>query len=116
MINGDNSLDSVNDEINLNNRVPASRKTSLSGPALISHEVAEFLNKIQGLTVEAKLKQIAIEKEELVEEVRQLKSDLEQEKQKNAKLDEIMSNGFDAKYVEAQRKQFKHAKLIPVKK
>jgi chromosome segregation ATPase len=58
-------------------------KPSLSGPTLITREAAQLLEDMEGSSLEAKLRNMALEKDELMDEIKQLKLDLEEERMKN---------------------------------
>ncbi|XP_015789500.1 leucine-rich repeat flightless-interacting protein 2 isoform X1 [Tetranychus urticae] len=82
------------------------------GATLISREVAELFDSIEGASLEEKLRTIAQEKIELVQEIEQLKRDLEDEKQKSLQLQGICQmysnhsvNGSESELVEAQSKE-----------
>ena len=84
------------------------------GATLISREVAELFDSIEGASLEEKLRTIAQEKIELVQEIEQLKRDLEDEKQKSLQLQGICQmysnhsvNGSESELVEAQRENNK---------
>lgn len=81
----------------------------LTKATLISKDLMELLSLIQGATLEDKLKKIIQEKLELCQEIKQLRLDLEEEKKKSAKLEELSLvfdnqsiNGTDPKLLEAQ--------------
>lgn len=81
--------------------------------ALMSRELVQLLNSLQGATLEEKLRNIGREKAELAAEIEQLKKELEDEKQKNIQLqgmcqlyNNYSANGSEGEQFQAQSKLF----------
>lgn len=75
--------------------------------SLISHEAADLLAGIEGDSLEKKLKTLIKDREEMKFEIYQLKNDLEDEKQRNARFEELNCasiNGSDSQLLDAQRR------------
>ena len=112
----DRRSESLNDESGSESGISgsASNTNTKLPPAtsLITREAAKLLAGIQGNTLECKLKNLFLEKKLLIDEVSQLKLDLEDEKQKSTKLEEFSVvhgsnqslNISEAKLVDAQSK------------
>lgn len=97
------------DELGDTKPLPNALPTSVEQPkvALVSQEAAQFLEKAGEGTLDVRLKRVAEEKQELLDEIRRLKLDLEEEKQKG-RIDKIatqspQANGPDMKILEVQR-------------
>ncbi|XP_078788229.1 leucine-rich repeat flightless-interacting protein 2 isoform X11 [Oryzias latipes] len=80
-----------------------------SGITLVSQEAAQVLESAGEGPLDVRLRKLAEEKEELLFQIRKLKHQLEEERQKHAKVDgvftegEKMENGTDLSFIEMQR-------------
>uniref|UniRef100_A0A3P9IIC3 Leucine-rich repeat flightless-interacting protein 2 n=1 Tax=Oryzias latipes TaxID=8090 RepID=A0A3P9IIC3_ORYLA len=80
-----------------------------SGITLVSQEAAQVLESAGEGPLDVRLRKLAEEKEELLFQIRKLKHQLEEERQKHAKVDgvftdgEKMENGTDFSFIEMQR-------------
>ncbi|KAF6725685.1 Leucine-rich repeat flightless-interacting protein 2 [Oryzias melastigma] len=80
-----------------------------SGITLVSQEAAQVLKSAGDGPLDVRLLKLAEEKEELLFQIRKLKHQLEEERQKHAKVDgvftdgEKMENGTDLSFIEMQR-------------
>ncbi|XP_036071316.1 leucine-rich repeat flightless-interacting protein 2 isoform X3 [Oryzias melastigma] len=80
-----------------------------SGITLVSQEAAQVLESAGDGPLDVRLLKLAEEKEELLFQIRKLKHQLEEERQKHAKVDgvftdgEKMENGTDLSFIEMQR-------------
>uniref|UniRef100_A0A8C7X8K6 Leucine-rich repeat flightless-interacting protein 2 n=1 Tax=Oryzias sinensis TaxID=183150 RepID=A0A8C7X8K6_9TELE len=80
-----------------------------SGITLVSQEAAQVLESAGDGPLDVRLRKLAEEKEELLFQIRKLKHQLEEERQKHAKVDgvftdgEKMENGTDLSFIEMQR-------------
>uniref|UniRef100_T1JJ54 Leucine-rich repeat flightless-interacting protein 2 n=1 Tax=Strigamia maritima TaxID=126957 RepID=T1JJ54_STRMM len=76
--------------------------------ALVSQESAHLLEQAGEGSLDVRLKRFAEEKQDLIDEIRRLKIDLEDERHKNSKIEKLSSqghhtNGPDLKFLEMQR-------------
>lgn len=76
--------------------------------ALVSHEAAQLLEQAGEGSLDVRLKRFAEEKQDLLDEIRRLKLDLEDERQRNNKIEKLstqgpQANGPDIKLLEAHR-------------
>ncbi|XP_054877734.1 leucine-rich repeat flightless-interacting protein 2 isoform X5 [Poeciliopsis prolifica] len=80
-----------------------------SGITLVSQEAAQVLDSAGEGPLDVRLRKLADEKDELLAQIRKLKNQLEEEKQKHSKVDgafpdgENMENGTDLHFIEMQR-------------
>uniref|UniRef100_A0A669C4H0 Leucine-rich repeat flightless-interacting protein 2 n=1 Tax=Oreochromis niloticus TaxID=8128 RepID=A0A669C4H0_ORENI len=80
-----------------------------SGITLVSQEAAQVLESAGEGPLDVRLRKLAEEKDELLAQIRKLKNQLEEEKQKHSKVDisytdgERMENGTDLHFIEMQR-------------
>ncbi|XP_008428300.1 leucine-rich repeat flightless-interacting protein 2 isoform X2 [Poecilia reticulata] len=80
-----------------------------SGIALVTQEAAQVLESAGDGPLDVRLRKLADEKDELLAQIRKLKSQLDEEKQKHSKVDgafpdgENMENGTDLHFIEMQR-------------
>jgi len=80
--------ESIGDESGSESGISGSATISKT-PSLISQEAAQLLTGIEGLSLEAKLKNRFAEKKLLINEINQIKTELEDERQRNAKFEEL---------------------------
>ncbi|KAF7219615.1 transcript variant X3 [Nothobranchius furzeri] len=79
------------------------------GITLVSQEAAQVLESAGEGPLDVRLRKLAEEKDELLAQIRKLKNQLEEEKQKHSKVDgaytdgEGMENGTDLHFIEMQR-------------
>ncbi|XP_027862566.1 leucine-rich repeat flightless-interacting protein 2 isoform X7 [Xiphophorus couchianus] len=80
-----------------------------SGITLVTQEAAQVLESAGDGPLDVRLRKLADEKDELLAQIRKLKNQLEEEKQKHSKVDgafpegENMENGTDLHFIEMQR-------------
>ncbi|KAM9365183.1 leucine-rich repeat flightless-interacting protein 2 isoform 3-T3 [Pholidichthys leucotaenia] len=80
-----------------------------SGITLVSQEAAQVLESAGDGPLDVRLRKLADEKDELLSQIRKLKNQLEEERQKQSKMDssytdgERMENGTDLHLIEMQR-------------
>ncbi|XP_047459466.1 leucine-rich repeat flightless-interacting protein 2 isoform X5 [Mugil cephalus] len=80
-----------------------------SGITLVSQEAAQVLESAGEGPLDVRLRKLAEEKDELLAQIRKLKNQLEEERQKHLKVDsaftdgERMENGTDLHFIEMQR-------------
>ncbi|XP_023132872.1 leucine-rich repeat flightless-interacting protein 2 isoform X5 [Amphiprion ocellaris] len=80
-----------------------------SGITLVSQEAAQVLESAGEGPLDVRLRKLAEEKDELLAQIRKLKNQLEEERQKHSKVDsaytdgERMENGTDLHFIEMQR-------------
>ncbi|KAM4730277.1 leucine-rich repeat flightless-interacting protein 2 isoform 4-T5 [Anableps anableps] len=80
-----------------------------SGITLVTQEAAQVLESAGEGPLDVRLRKLAEEKDELLAQIRKLKNQLEEEKQKHSKVDsaftdgENMENGTDLHFIEMQR-------------
>ncbi|XP_028278827.1 leucine-rich repeat flightless-interacting protein 2 isoform X4 [Parambassis ranga] len=80
-----------------------------SGITLVSQEAAQVLESAGEGPLDVRLRKLAEEKDELLAQIRKLKNQLEEERQKHSKVDsaytdgEKMENGTDLHFIEMQR-------------
>ncbi|GIY43916.1 leucine-rich repeat flightless-interacting protein 2 [Caerostris darwini] len=84
------------------------REKRIAKMALVSQAAADILNKAGSGTLDVRLKKLAEEKQELLDEIYRLRLDLEEERQKAYKLDQLSLrstgvNGPEMKLMEVQR-------------
>uniref|UniRef100_A0A3P8QPU3 Leucine-rich repeat flightless-interacting protein 2 n=1 Tax=Astatotilapia calliptera TaxID=8154 RepID=A0A3P8QPU3_ASTCA len=90
-------------EVDVNHESPS------SGITLVSQEAAQVLESAGEGPLDVRLRKLAEEKDELLAQIRKLKNQLEEEKQKHSKVDssytdgERMENGTDLHLIEMQR-------------
>lgn len=94
LTNGDISdkrSESIGDESGSESGISGSATKSLfpSNASLISQEAAQLLTGIDGLSLEAKLKNLFTEKKLLMNEINKIKTELEDERQRTNKLEEL---------------------------
>ncbi|XP_020789143.1 leucine-rich repeat flightless-interacting protein 2 isoform X9 [Boleophthalmus pectinirostris] len=80
----------------------------VSGITVVTQEAAQVLESAGEGPLDVRLRKLADEKDELLAQIRKLKNQLEEEKQKHAKSDgytdgERVENGTDLHYIEMQR-------------
>ncbi|XP_072293344.1 leucine-rich repeat flightless-interacting protein 2 isoform X8 [Eucyclogobius newberryi] len=80
----------------------------VSGITVVSQEAAQVLESAGEGPLDVRLRKLAEEKDELLAQIRKLKNQLEDEKQKHSKTDgsadgERLENGTDLHYIEMQR-------------
>nr|XP_061794188.1 leucine-rich repeat flightless-interacting protein 2-like isoform X5 [Nerophis lumbriciformis] len=80
-----------------------------SGITVVSQEAAQVLESVGDGPLDVRLLKLADEKDELLAQIRKLKNQLEEERQKHSKMDsvyadgEMMENGTDLHFIEMQR-------------
>ncbi|XP_041804143.1 leucine-rich repeat flightless-interacting protein 2 isoform X3 [Chelmon rostratus] len=80
-----------------------------SGITVVSQEAAQVLESAGEGPLDVRLRKLAEEKDELLAQIRKLKNQLEEERQKHSKMDstytdgERMENGTDLHFIEMQR-------------
>ncbi|XP_044070243.1 leucine-rich repeat flightless-interacting protein 2 isoform X27 [Siniperca chuatsi] len=80
-----------------------------SGITVVSQEAAQVLESAGEGPLDVRLRKLAEEKDELLAQIRKLKNQLEEERQKHSKMDsaytdgEKMENGTDLHFIEMQR-------------
>ncbi|XP_073337675.1 leucine-rich repeat flightless-interacting protein 2 isoform X2 [Pagrus major] len=80
-----------------------------SGITVVSQEAAQLLEAAGEGPLDVRLRKLAEEKDELLAQIRKLKNQLEEERQKHSKMDsaytdgERMENGTDLHFIEMQR-------------
>uniref|UniRef100_A0A671XRB3 Leucine-rich repeat flightless-interacting protein 2 n=1 Tax=Sparus aurata TaxID=8175 RepID=A0A671XRB3_SPAAU len=80
-----------------------------SGITVVSQEAAQLLESAGEGPLDVRLRKLAEEKDELLAQIRKLKNQLEEERQKHSKMDsaytdgERMENGTDLHFIEMQR-------------
>ncbi|XP_061817494.1 leucine-rich repeat flightless-interacting protein 2 isoform X1 [Nerophis lumbriciformis] len=80
-----------------------------SGITVVSQEAAQVLESAGEGPLDVRLRKLAEEKDELLSQIRKLKNQLEEERQKHSKVDsmftdgEKMENGTDLHFIEMQR-------------
>ncbi|KAF7666867.1 hypothetical protein LDENG_00090040 [Lucifuga dentata] len=80
-----------------------------SGITVVSQEAAQVLQSAGDGPLDVRLRNLAEEKDELLAQIRKLKMQLEDEKQKHSKMDSVytdgekMENGTDLHFIEMQR-------------
>ncbi|XP_028826600.1 leucine-rich repeat flightless-interacting protein 2 isoform X13 [Denticeps clupeoides] len=83
--------------------------STTSGITVVTQEAAQVLESAGDGPLDVRLRKLADEKEELLAQIRKLKSQLEDEKQKHVKMDDVvmdgvkMENGTDLHFIEMQR-------------
>ncbi|XP_070566788.1 leucine-rich repeat flightless-interacting protein 2-like isoform X4 [Ptychodera flava] len=81
--------------------------------ALVTPEAAQILEKAGDGSLDVRLKAFADEKEDLLEQIKKLKAELEEEKEKTAQADKLRAsplspmNGPDLQFIELQRETSK---------
>ncbi|XP_035220952.1 leucine-rich repeat flightless-interacting protein 2-like isoform X2 [Stegodyphus dumicola] len=89
-------------------KTESERKKKIAKMALVSQEGADILKQAGSGSLDVRLKKLAEEKQELLDEIYRLRLDLEEERQKAYKLDKLSSmrsgaNGPEMKLMEVQR-------------
>ncbi|XP_073775458.1 leucine-rich repeat flightless-interacting protein 2 isoform X18 [Danio rerio] len=80
-----------------------------SGITVVTQEAAQVLESAGDGPLDVRLRKLADEKDELLSQIRKLKMQLEEERQKHAKIDSVytegerMENGTDLHFIEMQR-------------
>ncbi|XP_057197255.1 leucine-rich repeat flightless-interacting protein 2 isoform X2 [Triplophysa rosa] len=80
-----------------------------SGITVVTQEAAQVLESAGDGPLDVRLRKLADEKEELLAQIRKLKMQLEEERQKHSKIDSVytegerMENGTDLHFIEMQR-------------
>ncbi|XP_056903672.1 leucine-rich repeat flightless-interacting protein 2 isoform X8 [Takifugu flavidus] len=80
-----------------------------SGITVVSQEAAQLLESVGEGPLDVRLRKLAEEKDELLAQIRKLKNQLEEERQKHSKMDSLytdgerMENGTDLHFIEMQR-------------
>ncbi|KAM9809857.1 leucine-rich repeat flightless-interacting protein 2 isoform X20 [Syngnathus typhle] len=80
-----------------------------SGITVVSQEAAQVLESAGEGPLDVRLRKLAEEKDELLTQIRKLKNQLEEERQKHSKVDSVytdgekMENGTDLHFIEMQR-------------
>ncbi|XP_013789232.1 leucine-rich repeat flightless-interacting protein 2-like isoform X2 [Limulus polyphemus] len=103
MVNGDDDCNS------LRSTPDSSSPKTVGRAALVSQEAAQLLEQAGEGSLDVRLKRFAEEKQELLDEIHRLKFELEEEKQKTAKMEQLtlvhgpQSNGPEMKLLEVQR-------------
>ncbi|XP_076598515.1 leucine-rich repeat flightless-interacting protein 2-like isoform X12 [Chaetodon auriga] len=86
-----------------------SHESQSSGITVVSQEAAQVLESAGEGPLDVRLRKLAEEKDELLAQIRKLKNQLEEERQKHSKMDstytdgERMENGTDLHFIEMQR-------------
>lgn len=87
-LNGNGAEENENDSVNGYSRASSvSNKAIVPGPTLISKDIAHLVECFDGSTLEAKLKSVFDEREEMVRELKRLRLDLEDERQRSEKME-----------------------------
>ncbi|XP_077585633.1 leucine-rich repeat flightless-interacting protein 2 isoform X2 [Stigmatopora nigra] len=80
-----------------------------TGITVVSQEAAQILESVGDGPLDVRLLKLAEEKDELLAQIRKLKNQLEEERQKHSKMDSVftdgerMENGTDLHFIEMQR-------------
>lgn len=110
LVGGEETL--VNGDVNDNSsrNTPDSSTPVLMGrAALVSEEAAQILEEAGEGSLDTKLKKLAQKKQDLLDEINRIKLDLEEERQKTARMEQITlvhgphSNGPEMKLLDIQR-------------
>ncbi|XP_077053032.1 leucine-rich repeat flightless-interacting protein 2 isoform X4 [Siphateles boraxobius] len=86
-----------------------SHESPTSGITVVKQEVAQMLESAGDGPLDVRLRKLADEKDELLSQIRKLKMQLEEERQKHSKIDSVytegerMENGTDLHFIEMQR-------------
>ncbi|XP_048060448.1 leucine-rich repeat flightless-interacting protein 2 isoform X4 [Megalobrama amblycephala] len=86
-----------------------SHESPTSGITVVKQEVAQVLESAGDGPLDVRLRKLAEEKDELLSQIRKLKMQLEEERQKHSKIDSVftegerMENGTDLHFIEMQR-------------
>ncbi|XP_051936044.1 leucine-rich repeat flightless-interacting protein 2 isoform X14 [Hippocampus zosterae] len=86
-----------------------SHETVSSGITVVSQEAAQVLESAGEGPLDVRLRKLAEEKDELLAQIRKLKNQLEEERQKHSKVDNVyvdgekMENGTELHFIEMQR-------------
>ncbi|XP_056104213.1 leucine-rich repeat flightless-interacting protein 2 isoform X9 [Rhinichthys klamathensis goyatoka] len=86
-----------------------SHESPTSGMTVVKQEVAQVLESAGDGPLDVRLRKLADEKDELLSQIRKLKMQLEEERQKHSKIDSVytegerMENGTDLHFIEMQR-------------
>ncbi|XP_016330156.1 leucine-rich repeat flightless-interacting protein 2-like isoform X5 [Sinocyclocheilus anshuiensis] len=87
----------------------ASHESPTSGITVVTQEAAQVLESAGDGPLDVRLRKLADEKDELLSQIRKLKMQLEEERQKHSKIDSVytegerMENGTDLHFIEMQR-------------
>ncbi|XP_076328288.1 leucine-rich repeat flightless-interacting protein 2-like isoform X3 [Tachypleus tridentatus] len=110
LVGGEETL--VNGDVNANssrNTPDSSTPVLLGRAALVSEEAAQILEEGGEGSLDMKLKKLAERKQDLLDEINRMKLDLEEERQKTARMEQITlvhgphSNGPEMKLLDIQR-------------
>lgn len=86
-----------------------SHESPTSGITVVTQEAAQVLESAGDGPLDVRLRKLADEKDELLSQIRKLKMQLEEERQKHSKIDSVytegerMENGTDLNFIEMQR-------------
>ncbi|CAM4727756.1 unnamed protein product [Leuciscus chuanchicus] len=87
-----------------------SHESPTAGITVVKQEVAQVLESAGDGPLDVRLRKLADEKDELLSQIRKLKMQLEEERQKHSKIDSVytegergMENGTDLHFIEMQR-------------
>ncbi|XDV49912.1 hypothetical protein PO909_019072 [Leuciscus waleckii] len=87
-----------------------SHESPTAGITVVKQEVAQVLESAGDGALDVRLRKLADEKDELLSQIRKLKMQLEEERQKHSKIDSVytegergMENGTDLHFIEMQR-------------
>ncbi|XP_039528189.1 leucine-rich repeat flightless-interacting protein 2 isoform X9 [Pimephales promelas] len=86
-----------------------SLESPTSGMTVVKQDVAQVLESAGDGPLDVRLRKLADEKDELLSQIRKLKMQLEEERQKHSKIDSVytegerMENGTDLHFIEMQR-------------
>uniref|UniRef100_A0A8C1CJ13 Leucine-rich repeat flightless-interacting protein 2 n=1 Tax=Cyprinus carpio carpio TaxID=630221 RepID=A0A8C1CJ13_CYPCA len=86
-----------------------SHESPTSGITVVTQEAAQVLESAGDGPLDVRLRKLADEKDELLSQIRKLKMQLEEERQKHSKVDSVytegerMENGTDLHFIEMQR-------------
>ncbi|XP_051772875.1 leucine-rich repeat flightless-interacting protein 2 isoform X4 [Ctenopharyngodon idella] len=86
-----------------------SHESPTSGITVVKQEIAQVLESAGDGPLDVRLRKLAEEKDELLSQIRKLKMQLEEERQKHSKIDSVytegerMENGTDLHFIEMQR-------------
>ncbi|XP_043112107.1 leucine-rich repeat flightless-interacting protein 2 isoform X8 [Puntigrus tetrazona] len=86
-----------------------SHESPTSGITVVTQEAAQVLESAGDGPLDVRLRKLADEKDELLSQIRKLKMQLEEERQKHSKIDSVytegerMENGTDLHFIEMQR-------------
>ncbi|XP_013789091.2 leucine-rich repeat flightless-interacting protein 2-like [Limulus polyphemus] len=110
LVGGEEALINGDVDDNSSRNTPDSSTPVLPGrAALVSQEAAQILEEAGEGSLDVKLKRLAEKKQELLDEINRIKLDLEEERQKTARMEQItlvhgpQSNGPEMKLLDIQR-------------